>query len=234
MTVPAPPQQLRPADRGPDRSLTLVLADDHEVVRAGLRALLDASAGMRVVAEAGTGRQAVALAMELQPDVVIMDVSMPDMDGAAATEEIRRNCPAVRVLALTAHDDRAHLARLLQAGATGYVLKRGAASDLVRAIHAVASGDTFVDGVLAGGLLRSAAAEPRGAVADSATLLSPREEEVLRQIAWGYSNKEIGERLGVSTRTVETYKARIADKVGVRSRAEMVRYALRRGWLAER
>lgn len=231
--APARQQPLfRPAQSGSVRTLTVILADDHEVVRAGLRALLESSPGMRVIAEAGTGREAVALAMELQPDVVVMDVSMPDMDGAAATEEIRRTCPGVRVLALTAHDDRAHLGRLLQAGATGYVLKRGAASDLVRAIRTVSAGGTFVDGVLAGALLRSAAAEPRSSVADPSAQLSPREEEVLRQIAWGYSNKEIGERLGVSTRTVETYKSRIADKIGVRSRAEMVHYALRRGWLA--
>lgn len=212
--------------------LRVVLADDHEVVRAGLKALVDASPGLRVVGEAGDGAEAVARARELAPDVVVMDVSMPGMDGAEAAERIARECPAVRVVALTAHDDRAHLTRLLQAGAAGYVLKRAAAAELVRAIRTVASGGMYVDPVLAGSLLRRAA-RPALPGPDSAETLSEREEEVLRRIAWGESNKEIAARLGISIKTVETYKARIAEKLGLRSRTEIVRYALARGWLAE-
>ncbi len=213
--------------------LRVVLADDHEVVRSGLRALVDASPGMCVVGEAGDGREAVARARELSPDVVVMDVSMPGMDGAEATERIARECPAVKVIALTAHDDRAHLTRLLQAGAAGYVLKRAAADELVRAIRTVGSGGTYVDPVLGGSLLRRAA-RPSGAGAPvPVEALSDREEEVLRRIAWGESNKEIAGRLGISTRTVETYKARISEKLGLRSRTDMVRYALQRGWLGE-
>lgn len=214
-------------------ALRVVLADDHELVRPGLRALVDSAPGMRVVGEASNGREAVARARELGPDVLVMDVSMPGMDGAAATEWIARELPAVRVIALTAHDDRAHLTRLMQAGASGYVLKRAAADELVRAIRTVGGGGTYVDPELAGTLLRSTA-RPFGAGRPPASdTLSDREEEVLRRVAWGASNKEIAGTLGISTKTVETYKARISDKLGLRSRTEMVRYALARGWLSE-
>lgn len=213
--------------------LRVVLADDHEVVRAGLRALVNGSPGMTVVGEASDGAEAVALARELRPDVLVMDLSMPGMDGAAATERIRRECPEVKVIALTAHEDRAHLTRLLQAGAAGYALKRGAADELVRAVRTVAAGASYVDPTLAGSLLRKAA-HPFGAdVGADADPLSEREEEVLRRMAWGQENREIATDLGISTKTVETYRARIAGKLGLRSRPEMVRYALRRGWLSE-
>lgn len=211
--------------------LRVVLADDHEVVRAGVRALVDAQPDMRVVGEARDGAEAVRRACELVPDVLVMDVGMPVLDGAQAAERIARECPLVRVLALTMHEDRAHLARLIQAGAAGYVLKRAAADELVRAIRAVASGSTYVDPVLAGRVLRSAAGAAHSPGPGDA--LSDREEEVLRRIAWGQSNKQIAGELGISTKTVETYKARIAEKLGLRGRTEMVRYAVQRGWLAE-
>lgn len=213
--------------------LRIVLADDHEVVRTGLRALVDASPGMRVVGEARDGDEACRLARELRPDVLVMDVSMPVLDGAAATERVRRDSPGVRVLALTMHDDRGHLSRLLEAGAGGYVLKRAAADELVRAIRAVAGGGTWVDPELGGSVLRGTARRAAGTAGDGADALSDREEEVLRQIAWGHSNKEIAGRLGISTKTVETYRARIADKLGLRTRAEMVRFALQKGWLSD-
>lgn len=214
--------------------LRIVLADDHEVVRTGLRALVDASPGMQVVGEARDGEEACRLARELRPDVLVMDVTMPVLDGAAATERVRRDQPEVRVLALTMHDDRGHMARLLEAGASGYVLKRAAADELVRAIRTVAGGGTWVDPVLAGSVLRGTARRAAGAAPGGpGDALSDREEEVLRQIAWGHSNKEIAGRLGISTKTVETYRARIADKLGLRSRPEMVRFALQKGWLSE-
>jgi two-component system, NarL family, response regulator NreC len=209
--------------------LRIVLADDHEVVRTGLRALIDSSPGMQVVGEARDGAEAVARARELSPDVLVIDVSMPVLDGAGATERIARECPEVRILALTMHEDRAHLTRLLQAGASGYVLKRAAADELVRAIRTVAGGGTYVDPVLAGSLLRGARPGPRSAP----ETLSEREEEVLRRIAWGESNKEIARQLGISVKTVETYKARVSEKLGLRSRTDMVRYALQQGWLSE-
>lgn len=214
------------------KTLRIVLADDHEVVRSGLRVLIDESAGLNVVGEASNGHEAIERAHELRPDVLVMDVSMPGLDGAAATERLSRECPHVRVIALTAHDDRAHLSRLLQAGAAGYVLKRGAIDELVRAIWSVSKGGVYVDPALAGHVLRRAAV-PFGSPPFGADPLSEREEEVLRLIAWGHSNKEIAERLGISTKTVETYKGRITEKLGLRSRTEMVRYAVQRGWLSD-
>lgn len=207
------------------RQLRVLIADDHAIVRSGLCGLIEGSGDMAVVGEARTGDEAVRLAHAAQPDVVVMDVSMPGMDGAEATELILHETPGVRVLALTMHDDRAHLMRLLEAGAAGYVIKRTAGEELLRAIRSVASGESYVDSLLAGALLRDAEAENEP--------LSPREEEVLRRTAWGESNKAIAAELGISTRTVETYKARISEKLNLRTRPEMVRYAVDRGWLTQ-
>ena len=212
--------------------LRVVLADDHEVVRAGLRALLDASPGIRVVGEASNGLEAIEQARALRPDVVVMDVSMPVLDGAAATEQIVGELPEVRVLALTAMDDRGVLTRLLQAGAAGYVIKRVVANELVRAIRTVASGGTYVDPLLAASLLRRAARSSPSEPTALTDPLSDREEEVLRRVAWGESNREIATNLGISTKTVETYRTRIADKLGLKSRTEIVRYAVHRGWMS--
>ena len=211
-------------------NVRILLADDHEVVRSGLRALVESSTGMQVVGEARDGAEACVRACELKPDVVVMDVSMPLLDGAAATERLRRECPDVKVLALTMHEDRGHLTRLMQAGASGYVLKRAAADELVRAIQVVARGGTYVDPVLAGSVLT---VPGRQHGVREGERLSDREEDVLRRIAWGSSNKKIAGDLGISVKTVETYKARIADKLGLRSRTEMVRFAVQQGWLAE-
>jgi len=207
------------------RLLRVLIADDHAIVRSGLSALIDGAGDMEVVGEARTGEEAVRLARTLEPHVVVMDVSMPGLDGAEATELIVGESPDVRVLALTMHDDRAHLTRLLEAGATGYAIKRAAGDELLQAIRAVGAGESYVDPFLAGTLLSDA-----GTVADEP--LSPREEEVLRRTAWGETNKGIAAALGISTRTVETYKARIAEKLGLRSRPELVRYAVEKGWLA--
>jgi DNA-binding NarL/FixJ family response regulator len=205
--------------------LRIVIADDHEVVRAGLRALVEASPDMRVVGEAVNGQEVIERARELRPHVVVMDVAMPVLDGAEATEWIVRELPEVKVLALTAHGDRASVARLLEAGATGYILKGAVGRELVDAIRSVACGTPYVDSSLAGVLLGSSV--PEGAE------LSDREEEVLRRTAWGDSNKKIATELGISTRTVETYKARIGEKLGLKSRGDMIRYALKRGWMSE-
>jgi len=213
------------------KDLRIVLADDHEVVRAGLCTLLNASPGLTVVGEARNGYEAITRALELEPDVLVMDISMPALNGVEATEMLARQCPAVRVIALTAHEDRGYLTRLLRAGASGYMLKRATPDEVIRAIRTVAEGGTYVDPLLAGTLLRRAA-QSSGGHSDAADPLSDREEEVLRRIAWGGSNKEIATELGISTKTVETYKARITGKLGIRSRTEMVRYALQRGWLS--
>lgn len=209
--------------------LRILLVDDHEVVRTGLRSLVDACPDMTVVGETGNGAEAIARSRALRPDVVVMDRSMPEIDGVAATEEIRRENADVKVVVLTAREDATHLPRLLQAGATGYVLKHGAADELIRAIRSVAAGSSYVYPTVAGALLKKATRSFGG----DTHPLSEREEEVLRRVAWGEGNKEIAENLGISTKTVETYKARIAEKLGLQSRTDMVRFALKRGWLSE-
>lgn len=213
--------------------LRIAIADDHEVVRAGLRALIDTESDMVMVGEAATGPEAIELAKAIRPDIMVMDISMPILDGADATVVLRESCPDVRVLVLTIHEDRAHLARLLEAGAAGYVLKRAAAEELVRALRVVADGGTWVDPILAGSVLRSSSAPRPQPRTQHPLPLSEREEEVLRRIAWGETNKQISCELGISTKTVETYKARITEKLGLRTRTEMVRYALQRGWLSD-
>ena len=213
-----------------DGVIRVVLADDHEVVREGLKALVNAHADMRVVGQAANGEEAWRAAAALAPDVIVMDLSMPVLAGAEATARIRRDCPAVKVLALTVHEERLYLTQLLRAGASGYVLKRAAAAELVRAVRAVAAGGMYIDPavaneLVAGYLDAEAASEP------AHHALSDREREVLVSIARGFSNKEIAGTLGLSVKTVETYKARVAEKLGLRSRVDIVRYAAAQGWL---
>jgi DNA-binding NarL/FixJ family response regulator len=212
--------------------LRVLLADDHNVVRAGLRALIDAEPDLEVVAEAADGESAWHRAVELRPDVVVMDVSMPVMGGAPATERIRRDRPEVRVLALTVHEDRSYLQQLLQAGASGYLRKRSAADDLIHAIRTVARGGSYLDPGLTGKVLGSLMGRPPHTGTPPGDGLSDREEEVLRQIARGYTNREIAGELDVSVKTVETHKARAMEKLGLTSRAGIVAYAIQAGWLA--
>jgi DNA-binding NarL/FixJ family response regulator len=211
--------------------LRIVLADDHAVVREGLKALINAQPAMEVVGEAADGRSVCQLAETLGPDVAVLDISMPEGCGAEATGRLRRQCPAVKVLALTVHEDKGYLRLLLEAGARGYLLKRAAAEELVHAIRIVAAGGVYLDpalaGQLVGGLVRKC---PRHPAAESGDL-SERETDVVRLIASGHSNKEVASRLGLSVKTVETYKGRSLEKLGLSSRADLVRYALQRGWL---
>jgi DNA-binding NarL/FixJ family response regulator len=212
--------------------LRVVLADDHAVVREGLKSLIDAEHGMTVVGEAADGLAACERVLELRPDVVVMDVSMPGVGGAQATERIRRECPGVKVLALTVHEHKGYLRQLLAAGAAGYVLKRAAAEELVRAIRAVAAGGVYLDPALAGKVVRGFVRQsPAGDTTASGGELSDREVEVVRLTAAGHSNKEVAARLDLSVKTVETYKARAVEKLGLETRADLVRYALQRGWL---
>ena len=212
--------------------LRVLLADDHNVVRAGLRALIDAQPDMEVVGEAADGEAACRQAVEVGPDVVVMDVSMPSLGGAPATERIRRDRPEVRVLALTVHEDRSYLQQLLQAGASGYLLKRAAADDLIHAIRTVARGGTYLDPGLTGKVLGGLVGRSAQPGAPPGDALSDREEEVLRLIARGHTNREIAARLDVSVKTVETHKARAMEKLGLDSRAAIVAYAIRWGWLS--
>ena len=213
------------------RTLRIVLADDHAVVREGLKSLINGQPDMRVVGEAADGEAACRAAKTLSPDVLVMDLSMPVLGGAEAAARIRRECPDVRVLALTVHEERAYLTELLRAGASGYVLKRAAAGELVRAVRTVASGQTYIDPAMAGSLVDGYLDGQDFATQPARGPLSDRERDVLMRIAQGFSNKEIAAALGLSVKTVETYKARVAEKLGLRSRVAIVRYAAEQGWL---
>jgi DNA-binding NarL/FixJ family response regulator len=169
----------------------------------------------------------------LKPDVVVMDISMPEMNGLKATERLKALCPEIRVLTLTRHADDAYLRKLLKAGAAGYLLKKSASGELVRAIRTVAAGDTYLDPAVTGRIVSDALGRrvARGAPPDKE--LSGREEEVLRLTAWGYANKEIAARLDISVRTIEVYKTRAMEKMGMKNRIDIVRYALLQGWLQD-
>jgi len=215
-------------------SLRILLADDHAILRDGLAMLINGQSDMEVVAQAGTGREAVRLAQETNPDVALLDVSMPDMGGSEAAEKIVEQCPGVRVLALTRHSDQSYLRRLLQAGASGYVVKKSAADTLINAIRIVSQGGTYIEPGMAGPLLQRTFSQPVATrKAQGKELLSAREEEVLQAIAWGRSNKEIAADLSLSIKTVESYKAAAIEKLHLRTRADIVRYAVTRGWLEE-
>lgn len=211
--------------------LRIVLADDHPVVLAGVRSLLQDTADMEVVGQATDGLAALQLMQATRPDVAVIDISIPGLGGIELARRVAQDCPAVRLVALTVHEDRAYLQQMLAAGARGYLLKRSAAEELVRAIRAVAAGGLFLDPAIAGKALAGPADQ---GVPEAGAVLSPREEDVLRYTAQGLSNKEIGTRLEISTKTVETYKARAVEKLALRSRSEIVRYAARRGWLDDR
>jgi DNA-binding NarL/FixJ family response regulator len=213
--------------------LRIFLADDHAVVREGLKALVNAQPDMEVIGEAGDGQSACEQVPRLLPDVAVLDVSMPGVSGAQAAEQLRQACPAVKVLALTVHEDRGYLRQLLEAGAAGYVLKRAAAEELIRAIRTVAAGGVYLDPTLAGKVVGGFVRKPGGKGEPEGGELSEREGEVVRLVALGYSNKEIAARLELSVKTVETYKARSLEKLGLHSRADLVRYALRCGWLQD-
>jgi DNA-binding NarL/FixJ family response regulator len=214
--------------------IRVLLADDHAVLRAGLRMLINGQPDMAVVGEAATGEDAWRQAVVVQPDVVLLDLSMPGMGGMEATERIVRDCPDVRVLVLTMHDDLAYLRSVLAAGASGYVLKRSADTELLSAIRITHRGGTYLEPSLAGDVVEETLGR-RGRQAEEAARspLSDREREVLRLVAQGHTNQQIAERLFLSVKTVETYRARLMTKLGLRTRADLVRYALSVGLLSD-
>jgi DNA-binding NarL/FixJ family response regulator len=217
----------------PTTKLRVFLVDDHAVLRDGLKLLINAQPDMEVVGQAANGRDALRLVKDSQVDVVVMDVSMPGLGGAEATEQLKRECPQVRVLVLTRHADQGYLRRLLRAGASGYVLKKSAADELIHALRAVAAGGAHVDPALAAELFQSLAGRAPSAESAPPGDLTEREAEVLRLIAWGLSNKEIAAQLDISVKTVEYHKARSAEKLRLRSRTDILRYALSQGWLQD-
>ena len=211
--------------------LRIMLADDHETVREGLKMIVNAQDDMEVVGFAGDGREAVAKAQELLPDVLVMDISMPNLNGLKATMKLTEVCPQVKVLTLSRHADDGYIRGLLAAGACAYVLKQSAPSELVHAIRAVAAGGKYIDPKLAAKVMGNYSDRaPRGEPKSS---LSDRESEVLRFIALGYSNKEIAARLSLSVKTIEVHKANAMRKLNITSRIDLVRYAIFQGWLQD-
>ena len=211
----------------PIRSL---LADDHTIVRQGLRKVLEESDDCEVVAEAGDGREAVRQAEQLKPDVAIVDITMPLLNGIEATRQILKRSPSTRVLILTMHSDEAYVNQILQAGATGYLLKDSADVDLIKAVQAVSKGKSFFSPQIARLMPDEVMRRPgeRG-ISDRYELLSEREREIFQLIAEGNANKEIAALLSISPSTVETHRARIMEKLDLHSAAEIVLYAVRRG-----
>ncbi|HEY6802747.1 MAG TPA: response regulator transcription factor [Pyrinomonadaceae bacterium] len=213
-------------------NLFIFLADDHMVVREGLKSLINAQPDMQVIGEAENGAQALRSVIALSPDVVVMDISMPEMNGIEATERLRKECPRTKVVALTIYEDMGYLRQLLKAGAVGYVLKRAVVEELVSAIRICAAGGSYIEPKLAGQVVSTYIS--RGSSSTTAQgELSDREGQVLRFVAWGCSNKEIASKLNISVKTVETYKVRLMGKLDLRSRVDMVRYALRQGMLRD-
>jgi DNA-binding NarL/FixJ family response regulator len=206
--------------------MRLMVADDHGIMRSGLRLLLDRQADMEVVAEAADGIQAVQMALRIRPDICVMDVAMPRMTGLQATVEIRAHAPEISVLVLSMHDDERYLFEALQAGAAGYVLKREADTALVAAVRAVSRGEPFMTNVAEASLVREWMADDSSGPAEP---LTPREREVLKLIAEAFTNREIGEILHLAEKTVESHRANLMRKLGMRDRVELVRYAIRRG-----
>ena len=208
--------------------IRILIADDHAVLRTGLRMLIGSQRDLDVVGEASDGDEAVRKAAALRPDVALLDISMPGSGGIKAIERIREAAPATRVVVLTMHDMQAYLRAALAAGASGYVVKRAADSALLAAIRDVHRGRTVLDPALAASVVQSGLRR-RGGTTSPATPLSQREREVLELVAQGYTNQQIADHLGLSVKTVETYRARLVEKLGLQSRAELVRYALDSG-----
>jgi DNA-binding NarL/FixJ family response regulator len=210
-------------------SVTIILVDDHKIVREGLRTLLEKQPGFRVVAEAAGGAAAVRLARQLSPDVVIMDVTLPDLNGVEATRQIVARDPAVKVIALSMHSDRRFVVEMLRGGAKGYLLKDSAFDELATAIHAVVANRTYLSAQITDTIVKEFLIHGSGEGPSAYTVLTPRERQVLQLLAEGGSTKEIAAQMGVSAKTIETHRKQLMDKVGVRSIAELTKYAIREG-----
>ncbi len=201
---------------------TVLLVDDHAILRSGLKMLLNSAGGINVIGEAGTGREAVESFKKISPDIVLLDITLPDISGLEAAREIKKINKAAKILVLTMHNDESYVREFIRLGVSGYIVKKSADSELVNAIKAISRGDMVIDPSLTKALL--AEAPERGG-----DKLSGRAEEVLRLLVRGYLGKEIAARLKISVKTVETYRARITAKLGIAGRAELLQYALRNG-----
>lgn len=208
--------------------IRVAIADDHAIVRTGLRALLKAEPCMELVGEATGGYEAMDLVDKMRPDVLVLDLSMPDLDGITVTKKIKPRFPGVRILILTIHADEALVREAIKAGASGYILKRAAEAELISAIRIIMRGDVYVDPSMLRALLGDTT-KPASAQPGPAEKLTPRETEILKYIVEGYTNRQIGEKLHISVRTVEGHRANISAKLGLHSRVELVRYAREHG-----
>jgi two-component system, NarL family, response regulator NreC len=226
-------------------AITLLLVDDHEVVRTGLKTFLESQGRFQVIAEAANGMDAIQRTLETNPAIVLMDISMPGMDGLEATRQLKKMCPGSQVLALTVHDDKHYFMEMLAAGASGYLTKQAAADELVAALDAIAQGHVYLQPALARWLLedyqwlssrRSAAAtaaiEEALSEPTSLDVLSKRERQVLEMVAQGYSNVDIGQRLDLSHKTIARHRERIMKKLNLHSRTELVKFAIRSGLIS--
>lgn len=216
-----------------NKKLRILLAEDHQTVREGVKLLVNAQPDMEVVGEAGDGEIAVEEVLRLKPDVLLMDISMPNFNGLKATKKLRRLDSEIKILTLTRHTDDGYLQQLIGAGANGYVLKQSAPTELISAIRTVAAGNSYLDPALTrkvmGGYVNRSASlrgETKGDLTD-------RESEVLKLISFGYSNKEIGARLDLSVKTIEAHKANAMRKLGISSRIDIVRYAILQDWMQD-
>ncbi len=206
----------------------VLIADDHAIVRAGLRALLAEDAAFELVGEAAGGYEAIELVEKTNPEVLILDLSMPDLDGISVTRKIKPQFPALKILILTLHEDEALLKEAIKAGAAGYILKRAAEAELISAIRTILRGDLYVDPAMVRSLLEESQS-PKINQKDPTESLTQRETEILRLIVEGYTNRQIGQELNISIRTVEGHRANISDKLGLHNRVELVRYARQHG-----
>jgi DNA-binding NarL/FixJ family response regulator len=235
-----------PDDSASSTTIRVLLADDHDILRQGLKMLLSMQQEMQVVGEARTGREAVVMAQELMPDVVVMDITMPDMDGLEACQLIRSQRPATQVLMLTMHESEEYFLQSLRMGAAGYLVKKAAPSDLRMAINSIAQGGAFLYPGLAKALIRSYVASPASAspasndhegmnassLAQALRVLTPREVEVLRLVAEGRTNQEIADQLTLSIKTVQTHRANVMEKLDLRDITHLVRFAVHHGLIA--
>lgn len=213
-------------------SIRVLISDDHAILRSGLKMLLNAEPDIEVIGEATTGEEAVRLASELAPDLVLMDISMPALNGIEATAEIKKQSPSIKVLMLTMHENEAYLFRTIKAGGSGYVLKKAADTELITAIHQVMEGGAFLRPSVTKALVQDYLERVEaGEAGGSYESLTEREREILKRIAEGHTNPEIAKLLVISVRTVETHRAHIMEKLGIHQRSELVKYALRKGLL---
>jgi two-component system, NarL family, response regulator NreC len=211
-------------------SIRVIIADDHAIVRAGLRALIKEAADLELVGEATGGTEALDLVEKLQPQVLVLDISMLDMDGIAVTRRVKELYPNTRILILTVHEDEALLREAIKAGASGYILKHAAEIELISAIRSVLRGDLYIHPTMIRSLFKENPPSPVDSFPPTEEL-TPREIEVLRLIVQGYTNRQVADELGISTRTVEGHRANLTEKLGIRSRVDLLRYARERGWV---